>query len=149
MMMNTGRWCLIRAAVSSLLAAVLPLVSWSAEQKATADYSVINAASLTQVLLSLAAVIALIFVLGRYARRLQGFSIGNHQSMRIVASLSVGAREKILLVQIGEQQLLLGVASGRVNLLQSFDEPVIQGASSTDKQSFISHLKSALHNTHA
>jgi flagellar protein FliO/FliZ len=52
-----------------------------------------------------------------------GFS---QQGLRVVATLPLSTRERVVLVQAGSQQLLLGVAPGRVNLLQSFDEPLIE-----------------------
>jgi len=36
----------------------------------------------------------------------------------------VGQREKVVLVQLGERQMVLGVASGSVQLLQMLDEPI-------------------------
>mgnify|MGYP000383068744 CR=1 FL=1 len=47
---------------------------------------------------------------------------GTGQSMRVVSAISVGTRERVVLVQVGEQQLVLGVAPGRVNLLQQIDQ---------------------------
>ena len=43
--------------------------------------------------------------------------------MKVVAGLSLGGREKILLVQVGEKQLVLGVSPGRIdNLLVLEDD---------------------------
>jgi flagellar protein FliO/FliZ len=36
----------------------------------------------------------------------------------------MGARERLVLVQVGSTQLLLGVAPGRISLLHQLDEPV-------------------------
>ncbi len=53
--------------------------------------------------------------------------------MRVVASLSLSARERLVLVQAGEQQLLLGVAPGRVNLIEKYEQPLIEsGAAAGD-----------------
>jgi flagellar protein FliO/FliZ len=38
--------------------------------------------------------------------------------------VAVGAKERAVLVQVGRQQLLLGVAPGRVNTLHVLTEPV-------------------------
>jgi len=49
--------------------------------------------------------------------------------MRVVASLALSARERAVLVQCGDKQLLLGVAPGSVQLLAQFDEAVIEPGS--------------------
>ena len=48
--------------------------------------------------------------------------------MKIVSSLSLGTRERAVLIEVGDRQLLLGVASGNVSLLASFPEKVITTA---------------------
>ncbi|NVK42666.1 MAG: flagellar biosynthetic protein FliO [Oceanospirillaceae bacterium] len=50
---------------------------------------------------------------------------GHHRDLKVVAVLPLGTREKAVLVQVGERQLLIGVAPGRVSLLERFEEPVI------------------------
>ncbi|MCO4756759.1 MAG: flagellar biosynthetic protein FliO [Oceanospirillaceae bacterium] len=77
-----------------------------------------------QLLLGLLFVIALIFLLAWIARRSLGVTqTGRH--MRVITGLPLGAREKVVLVEVGKEQLLLGVAPGRVNLITRFDEPVV------------------------
>jgi flagellar protein FliO/FliZ len=43
----------------------------------------------------------------------------------VVAALPLGTREKAVLIEIGGRQLLLGVAPGRVSLLERFEQPVV------------------------
>jgi flagellar protein FliO/FliZ len=51
----------------------------------------------------------------------QGVAAG---SLRVVASLAVGQRERAVVVQVGDRQLLLGVAPGRVALLHELGAPL-------------------------
>ena len=44
--------------------------------------------------------------------------------MRVIASLPVGCKEKLLVVKVGEQQLLLGVTPQQVNFLYRLEEPL-------------------------
>ena len=69
--------------------------------------------------------VGLILLLGWLVRRYSGLP-GQNKALRVIASLPLSPREKLVLVQAGEQQLLLGVAPGRVNLLQSYDQPLIE-----------------------
>lgn len=83
-----------------------------------------GAASLVQVTASLALVLAAVFVAGWLLRRLRGFGRLGADAIEIVADAAVGTKERAVLVQVGKQQMLLGVAPGRVNLLHVLEEPV-------------------------
>lgn len=80
--------------------------------------------SVSQLMFGLLLVIALIFLLAWVFKRANVLP-GQHSGMKVVASLPLGARERAVLVQCGDKQLLLGVAPGSVQLLAQFDEPVI------------------------
>lgn len=78
-----------------------------------------------QLLLGLAFVIALIYACAWIMRRVGAGGMSGAGSMRVIASLPVGSKERVVLVQVGETQMLLGVAPGSVNTLQVFTEPVV------------------------
>ncbi len=84
----------------------------------------VEGAAVVRIILALLLVLAMIAGLAWMLRRygpVQGAVSGE---MRVLASLSVGHRERVVLVQIGETQLLLGVAPGRVQTLHVLDRPV-------------------------
>ena len=89
-------------------------------------------------------VIAMIFVAAWLMRRLGSVSMAGGQAMKIVSVLSVGPREKVLLVDVAGRQILLGVAPGRVSYLQSFDQPVFTPAA-TGSNEFATKIKQLLH----
>lgn len=95
------------------------------------------------VVVGLLAVLALIFGLAWFVRKIGPGSLVGGQSMRIVSVLGVGPREKVLLVDVGGHQILLGVASGRVSHLRDFEEPVIV-ANDTPGGEFSAKLKHLL-----
>lgn len=97
-----------------------------AEQPRVADP--VSLESVSQMLLGLLLVVCLIFLLAWVFRR-ANFVPGQASGMRVIASLPLGARERAVLVQCGDKQLLLGVSQGSVRLLAQFDEPVIEPAS--------------------
>ncbi len=66
--------------------------------------------------LSLLGVLAVFVALAWLARRFLP-AAGARGSLRMVASLSVGARERVVVVELAEEWLVLGVGGGRVNLL--------------------------------
>jgi flagellar protein FliO/FliZ len=89
---------------------------------ASADPSGI--ASLGQVTLALGLVLALIFVAAWLMRRLRGFGKIGTGALDIIADLPVGQKERAVLIRVGTQQVLIGVAPGRVTTLHVLDEPV-------------------------
>lgn len=99
------------------------------EKKTLATNPTLGSAVVTtnplRVVFGLLLVVGLIFAVAWLLRRLSSVSMLAGQGMKVVATLSVGPREKVLLVDVGGQQLLLGVAPGRVSHLQSFEQPVI------------------------
>ena len=80
---------------------------------------------LGQVIASLALVIGLLFGALWIMRRVNGVGQAVGGQMRVVSSLCLGQRERAVLVSVGEQQILLGVAPGRVAALHVFDEPAV------------------------
>ncbi len=99
--------------------------------------------SLAQLLLGLGLVVALILLLAWGLRRMGGATGFGHAGLRVVASLPLGTRERVVLIQAGEQQLLIGVAPGRVNLLQRFETPVID-PQATPSHPFSDRLRDAM-----
>lgn len=113
--------------IFALAFTLLSSLAIGAEQARVADP--LSLESVSQILLGLLLVVCLIFLLAWVFRR-ANFVPGQASGMRVIASLPLGARERAVLVQCGERQILLGVASGSVQLLAQFDEPVIEPSAS-------------------
>ncbi len=50
-------------------------------------------------------------------RKLNGVVVNGPEKMRVVGGLSLGMREKVILLQVGKKQLVLGVTPGRIDTL--------------------------------
>jgi flagellar protein FliO/FliZ len=70
-------------------------------------------------------VIAAILVTGWLYKRTQGLRGGSNEVIRIVASQALGTRERVILLQVADQQLLVGMTSSQVQTLHVFDSPVV------------------------
>lgn len=77
------------------------------------------AAGLLQAGLGLAVVIGLIFLFAWGARRFGLQPSGNGRLLKIVSSAMVGQRERVVVVEIGDSWLVLGVAAGQVRALHT------------------------------
>lgn len=78
-------------------------------------------ATILNILVALALVLLLIVGLGILARRLSPTLGRPGALLRVHASLGLGGRERVLLVQAGEDYLLLGVSPGRVQTLHQLE----------------------------
>ncbi|WP_172600428.1 FliO/MopB family protein [Sulfurivermis fontis] len=62
----------------------------------------------------------------------------------MLGGVPVGQRERVVLIQVGNKQLLLGVAPGRVQTLHVLDEPINVTAVPSGGESFAERLTAAL-----
>jgi len=84
----------------------------------------ITTGTLVETIGGLAVVILLIVVLGWGFKKFAGMPLMGKGAISILGGVSLGPREKAVLLQVGETQLLVGVAPGRVQTLHVLTEPV-------------------------
>ncbi len=79
--------------------------------------SPLSVGSLTQLTLSLVAIVALILAISWALKRLKLAGPRGSGGMSVIDQLSLGPRERVVLIRVGESQVLVGVgASGLVAL---------------------------------
>ena len=85
-----------------------------------------GAGSIGGALFALALVIGLILALAWLARRMPGFGGGAraNPALRVVGSLPLGPRERVVVVAVGQTQLLLGVGAGGTRTLHALEAPL-------------------------
>ena len=81
------------------------------------------AGGLVEVMINLGLVIGAIVLFGWLLRRMQGAHGHGGGALRVAGSLSVGPKERVLLIDVGER-LLVGVAPGGLRTLHVLDEPL-------------------------
>jgi flagellar protein FliO/FliZ len=70
-----------------------------------------------RMVLALALVLAAVFAAAALMRRLRVLGAAGAPNLQVLAQVSLGARERAVLLRAGDQQLLVGVAPGNVRLL--------------------------------
>jgi len=109
---------------------MLPLVAVAAPEAAPAVATTAAtggsglAGQLTQMVLGLLAVVGLIFVLAWLMRRVQQATPRGGQVIDVVGAKALGPRDRLVLVQVGEEQILLGISPGRITPLHVMNKPV-------------------------
>ncbi|MDO6764749.1 flagellar biosynthetic protein FliO [Agarivorans sp. 1_MG-2023] len=88
----------------------------------------INAAPSSQVellswIMSLAVVLVTILVCAWVLKKTRLNQFAGDQS-KVITNLALGTRERIMVVEIGEQQYLLGVTAQSINLLDKLEQPL-------------------------
>ncbi|MFC0135044.1 flagellar biosynthetic protein FliO [Massilia eurypsychrophila] len=75
------------------------------------------AGSLIQTILALCAVLGLLAVLAWFMKRYGPKAIAGSAHVRLVGALNLGGRERIMVVEVGDQWIVVGASPGRVNAL--------------------------------
>ncbi|WP_342119108.1 flagellar biosynthetic protein FliO [Pseudoduganella sp. OTU4001] len=86
------------------------------------------AGSLVQTILSLGFVVALLVGLAWLLKRFGPKHITGGTTVKLVGALSVGARERILVVEVGDQWIVVGASPGRMNSLATMPRQEIDDA---------------------
>ncbi len=69
-------------------------------------------------------VVAVIFGLAWLLKKFNLNQQSHNGVIKIVAGLSIGTRDRIVLLQVGEEQILVGLTPGRIEKLHTLSEPL-------------------------
>jgi flagellar protein FliO/FliZ len=86
--------------------------------------SPLSVGSLAQLTLSLIAIVALIFALGWVLKRFKLTAPRGSLDSEVLDQLALGPRERIVLLRIGDAQVLVGVGAGGIVPLTPLSTPV-------------------------
>ena len=83
---------------------------------------------------SLVIVLGVIFFLAFIVKRLK-ITPTSQKNIRSVASLSIGPKERIVVVEVNNEQFMVGVTSHNVNLLHKLEKPIETANENSDNTS--------------
>ncbi len=123
---------------------LLPLAAVGAEPTAAPGFA--GAGQVGKMIAGLLLMIVMIIGLAALLKRVNGLQRSLPGAIRVVSVTSIGARERLMLVEVGGRQLLVGSAPGRVQTLLVLDEPVTVPQSVAGRQAggFAERLRDAL-----
>jgi flagellar protein FliO/FliZ len=107
------RWFMFCAGLAMSLATLAETTGATPRQAG----KIVSSADVLQWVLALLLVLAIFGAVVWLFRKNGGLALINNRPLAIVAGLSLGMREKLVLVKVGEKQLLLGVTAGRIDKL--------------------------------
>jgi len=107
-----------------LLAILLPVTLFAQEVEKTTSPASGFGSMLAQMVLVLALVLGLLLAIAWVLRRaglVQGAANGH---LKVLGAVSVGARERVMLIQVGQEQLVVGVTAAEISFLHLLAEPI-------------------------
>ena len=111
------------APVLALHARVAAAAGFAAPTLTTPAATTGGAGGLLRVSIALLVVLAAVLGTAWLARRVRGLTAAGNGGLEILSQLPLGARERAVLIRVGDRQLLLGVGSGGVRTLHVLDAP--------------------------
>lgn len=123
---NSGSKLPLKTRAWNLLSPLL-LLSFCAHSE---PQSLSNPTSIVSIFLSLLLVIAVVFMLAFLMRRFNVTQSGTSQ-LKVVASMMAGTRERVIVIQVGTEQHLIGVTAHNINHLAKLSQPLADTKHST------------------
>lgn len=117
---NSNRFSFLTLVGLVKLLTIAPYSLAQSETSSSAD----NVTSIVSVALSLLLIVGLILVLGYLMRRFSFFNQAAGGNIKTVASIMVGTRERIAVIQVGDEQHLIGVTAQNINHLAKLEKPL-------------------------
>jgi flagellar protein FliO/FliZ len=108
---------------------ILPFSAWAAEAVVASP-----SGGVLKMVLGLGVVLAVMALITWGLKRFMPNIGNNNQSVvRVVGGVSVGSRERVVVLEVAGRWLVVGVASGQVNGLANLDAGAIQLAGNTQR----------------
>lgn len=108
--------------------------SLMAAETAVQPVATTSFASLLQVLFGLGLVLAAIAGTAWLLRRFAPGQVAASGALRVVGGVAVGPKERVMLVDVGDTRLVLGVAPGHISTLHQMPRPADEPAASETGQ---------------
>ena len=118
--LGRARFCLIAALCAPLLAA-----AETARPAYTPPPPAISSGSVLQVIFSLLLVLAAVLLAAWVLRRIKLQQHGAGSLLKVIGGVAVGQRERVVLVEINDTWLVLGIAPGQVRTLHSMPKSAL------------------------
>lgn len=99
---------------------------------------------LLKLIVALGSVLLVFFLLALLTKKFHRFGQPQHRDLSVVSSMSVGTRERLLVVQVGDAQLLLGVTPSRIDKLFVLETPLPGSARTTATTSTDKAIKNSI-----
>ena len=135
-----------RRRLLSALGTIVPMIAPGAlcAAEVGAGTTVVGPSEIINTALSLLLIVGAIMALAWLLNRLQGGRSSSGGLINVVASHALGAKERLLLVDVGGRQIVVGVTASQISTLHVLDEPLAADSISLEKTNFGERLKKVI-----
>lgn len=126
---------------------LLLLVAGAASADVTVDAvpaGPIGGSEVLNLAVSLVAVVGAILLVGWFYSRMQGGMGRDNGAINIVATRPIGPKERILVVEIADKQLVIGMTASHVQTLHVFESHVVTDTVPLPTNGFSERLRAAI-----
>jgi flagellar protein FliO/FliZ len=106
--------------------------------------SPVSLATLAETAFGLIIVLGFIVLLAWLIKRTNQLQTSANGKLKIIAGLPLGTRERIVLVEVGKEQILVGVTAQQIQTLHVLKEPINSDDAATPPSQFATKLKHVL-----
>ncbi len=93
---------------------------------------------------SMVVVVAAVIVVGWLYSKLRFSGSATRGLINVISSRTLGPKERLVLVEVADQHLLVGITATSVQTLHTFDTPVTAEEAAAEASGFAGRLKSAI-----
>ncbi|MDH4046666.1 MAG: flagellar biosynthetic protein FliO [Gammaproteobacteria bacterium] len=122
----------------------LPAELFAAEEQSMSLKPPVGAVEILSLGTSLILVVGVILLVGWLYARAQGFRGSSGNAISVVASRSLGAKERILVVDVGGTQLVLGMTASNIQALHVLENRIAGQSQTVEGSSFAERFRSVL-----
>ena len=108
-----------------------------------AEIGIVSSGYLVRLTFGLVLIVAIIFFIAWVLKRSNLTRGSTGGVIRVIAGMALGTRDRLVVVQVGEEQLLLGLSPGKIQKLHVLQEPLDIDEPSTGLSSFARKLSEA------
>jgi len=123
--------CLASPLLANATETVVAAASTAATAAPTAQGNGMNAMTIMNVFGSLIIVLGLLFGLAWLYKKL-AIKLPGSSHIKIVSSVMLGPRERILVIEVQGKQRVLGVTANQINMLFELDQPLVDDQAAPD-----------------
>jgi flagellar protein FliO/FliZ len=137
-----------------LLSAICPMLSAHAAEETRPAYTppspAVSSGSIVQIIFSLLLVLAAIVLVAWLLKRMNVAQQGSGNLLKVLGGVAIGQRERIVLVEMQDTWLVVGVGPGQIRTLHTLQKPdgigqdTMAASQSAEPRSFSAVLSSAL-----
>ena len=105
---------------------------------------VIDNSEIIRMIGTLLGIVAIILISAFVLKRMKLVNFNKNTDLKMLAGLSLGSKERIILIEAGSKQILIGVTNQSITPLHVFEQPIVDTEISTEKISFLQILQNKM-----